>query len=109
VTANAALVGVAADVRAQPVSRVLAGPVRAPYDVAFLDPPYPLGEDDLAGVLALLVGGDWIVPGGTVVVERSRRSVEPGWPDGLGTARMKKYGETVLWYVRRAQPRVKES
>ena len=109
VTANAQVVGVAADVRAHPVARVLASPAGAPYDVAFLDPPYPLSETDLAEVLGLLVTGDWIVPGGTVVVERSRRSVEPGWPDGLGTPRMKKYGETVLWYVRRAQPRAKES
>ncbi|MCW2858145.1 MAG: putative methyltransferase [Marmoricola sp.] len=109
VTANAQVVGAAADVRAHPVARVLAGPAPAPYDVVFLDPPYPLGEPELAEVLRLLVAGDWVVPGGTVVVERSRRSVEPGWPDGLGTPRMKKYGETVLWYVRRAQPRAKES
>jgi 16S rRNA (guanine966-N2)-methyltransferase len=37
-----------------------------------------------------------------VVVERASRSPEPAWPEGLGDAREKKYGETVLWYVHAA-------
>jgi 16S rRNA (guanine966-N2)-methyltransferase len=35
------------------------------------------------------------------VVERSARSPEPRWPEGLVPQRRKKYGETVLWYVLR--------
>lgn len=105
-SANATSLGIAADVLSQPVARVLATPPRTPYDVVFADPPYPLSEDDLAEALELLVTRDWLVPAGTVVVERSARSVEPRWPAGLepltGGKAGKRYGETVLWYVRRA-------
>jgi 16S rRNA (guanine966-N2)-methyltransferase len=33
-----------------------------------------------------------------VVVERSTRSPEPGWPAGFTGTRGRKYGETTLWY-----------
>ncbi len=88
------------EVLAQPVSRVLGMPPRAPYDVVFADPPYPLANDDLEHVLGLLVAHDWLVPDAVVVVERSARSVEPAWPRGLVREREKRYGETVLWYLR---------
>ncbi|MBO9520140.1 MAG: 16S rRNA (guanine(966)-N(2))-methyltransferase RsmD [Nocardioidaceae bacterium] len=109
--ANATSLGIPADVLAQPVARVLArtttsGAPRTPYDVVFADPPYPLSDDDLAEALALLVREEWLSPGATVVVERSARSVEPRWPVGLeplaGGKATKRYGETMLWYVRRA-------
>lgn len=99
---NARTLALAVEVNANPVERVLASAPRVPYDVVFLDPPYPLSSEEVAAVLGQLVGADWLSPGAAVVVERSRRSVEPAWPDGLGTARAKKYGETVLWYLRRA-------
>ena len=98
---NAAALGFDLDLRAQPVAAVLATPPAAPYDVAFLDPPYPMPSDDVAHVLALLVTHRWVQPGGSVVVERSARSVEPSWPGGLAPERRKKYGETVLWYLLR--------
>ena len=101
VTSNVAAVGLEVDVRAQPVAAVLATPPAAAYDVVFLDPPYPLPSEDVAQVLALLVDHDWVQPGGSVVVERSARSVAPAWPDGLAPQRRKKYGETVLWYLLR--------
>jgi 16S rRNA (guanine966-N2)-methyltransferase len=34
-----------------------------------------------------------------VVVERSSRSPEPTWPEGLAASRSKRYGETTLWYA----------
>lgn len=99
--ANAGTVGVEVDVRAQSVAAVLATPPRASYDVVFLDPPYPLAADAVAAVLAQLVDHGWVLPGGSVVVERSARSVAPTWPAGLELRRERKYGETVLWYLRR--------
>jgi len=101
VAANASSLGLDVDVRAQPVAAVLATPPGSAYDVVFLDPPYPLSADEVAHALALLVAHAWLAPGGAVVVERSARSVEPTWPDGLERRRKKKYGETVLWYLRR--------
>lgn len=101
VASNAAALGFDVEVRAQPVAGVLATSPRAPYDVVFLDPPYPMDTEEVARMLALLVAHDWVQPGGVVVVERSARSVEPTWPGGLEPRRHKKYGETVLWYLRR--------
>lgn len=103
--ANAAALGLAARVLPRKVEQVLGaspGPASGEaFDVAFLDPPYPLPEDELAAALALLVDRGWLAPGALAVVERSARSVEPAWPTGLGPAASKRYGETVLWYVRR--------
>jgi 16S rRNA (guanine966-N2)-methyltransferase len=101
VTANAAAVGLDVDVRGQPVAAVLASRPAAPFDVVYLDPPYPMAADEVAAALTALVAHDWVEPGGAVVVERSARSVEPRWPEGLEPRRRKKYGETVLWYLRR--------
>jgi 16S rRNA (guanine966-N2)-methyltransferase len=98
VAANARDVGFgAADVRPAKVATTLAAPPGQPYDVVFSDPPYPLSEDDLARDLALLAQG-WLAPDALVVVERSRRSPAPAWPEGVEGDRDKRYGETTLWY-----------
>lgn len=110
VAANARDLGLTGvEVVAQPVARVLGRPTAQPvdpfdpfdpFDIVFADPPYSLGEEELAGTLALLVDNGWLVDGALVVVERSARTVEPGWPGGLVQLRRRGYGETVLWYVR---------
>lgn len=87
-----------ANVVAAPVSTTLRRPPAAPYDVAFLDPPYPLEDTAVAADLRALVAQHWLVPGALVVVERSARSPEPRWPEGFSGTREKRYGETVLWY-----------
>jgi 16S rRNA (guanine966-N2)-methyltransferase len=100
---NADTLGFArADVRSQSVGAVLRKPPSAPYDVAFLDPPYPLHDDEVTAVLASLVEGHWLVPGALVVVERASRGPALAWPHGLEGERSKRYGETVLWYGHRA-------
>jgi len=88
------------EVLSQPVERVLGQLPRAPYDVVFADPPYPLDNALVEEVLAQLAEHGWLACGAVVVVERSARSVEPAWPGGLVRDRERKYGETVLWYVR---------
>ena len=70
------------------------------FDVAFLDPPYSLGEEALAGVLASLAPR--LRDGAHVMVERARRSPEPRWPHGLTVDRSSSYGETVLWWAERS-------
>jgi 16S rRNA (guanine966-N2)-methyltransferase len=104
VQSNARDLGLPVQVHARPVERVLELPPSHPFDVVFADPPYALGEDALADVLTRLVTHRWLLPGADVVVERSARSVEPAWPSGLSPVREKRYGETVLWYVRAATP-----
>lgn len=105
VRANARSLGfVRAEVLAQPVAGTLARTPAAPYDIAFLDPPYPLADAAVAADLAALVDHGWLVPGALVVVERSSRSPEPAWPDGLALDRRRGYGETTLWYGHAADP-----
>ena len=99
ISSNARALGfVKANVMAASVGSTLRRPPAAPYDVAFLDPPYPLANEAVADDLRALVDQAWLVPGALVVVERSSRSPEPGWPDGFTGIREKRYGETVLWY-----------
>ena len=59
------------------VAGALHTPPAAPYDVAFLDPPYPLDGGAVDADLAALAANGWLVPGALVVVERSARSAEP--------------------------------
>jgi 16S rRNA (guanine966-N2)-methyltransferase len=91
-----------ADIVTGSVSGTLARRPSAPYDVAFLDPPYALSDPEVAADLVALSLQGWLVPGAMVVVERASRSAEPAWPEGFGDTRQKKYGETVLWYVHAA-------
>lgn len=100
---NAVTVGFGrADVLALSVGAVLRKPPAAPYDVVFMDPPYPMHDDEVTSVLQSLVVGHWLVPGALVVVERGSRGPALAWPDGLVGERSKKYGETMLWYGHRA-------
>lgn len=97
---NARGLGLHCRVVVQPVERWLAGSIDHSFDIVLADPPYPLGNPDLVRVLALLAGR--LTEGATVVVERSARTPEPEWPDGLEPVRRRDYGETTLWYVRAA-------
>ena len=102
---NAATLGFArAEVVPAPVAQTLARPPLAPYDIVFMDPPYPLDDAALAHELALLGSQGWLVPSAMVVVERSSRSAEPGWGDGVTGRRSRRYGETTLWYGHAASP-----
>lgn len=71
------------------------------WDVVFMDPPYPLTEEELGRTLekVALV----LEEGATVVIERSTRSAEPTWPQGMARFAEKKYGETRLWFAEPVQ------
>jgi 16S rRNA (guanine966-N2)-methyltransferase len=96
---NARAIGFARpEVLSASVPTVLQRPPAAPYDVVFLDPPYPRADEQVGDDLTALVAQGWLVPEALVVVERSVRSDPPAWPDGFTDHREKRYGETVLWY-----------
>ena len=107
--ANASLVlkakprgsALAIDTSGQAVDAFLA-PSRDAWDVVFLDPPYDLGEAELAHTLSLLAPR--VAPDATVVLERSSRSPEPAWPAGLELERRKDYGDTTLWWAKASGP-----
>jgi 16S rRNA (guanine966-N2)-methyltransferase len=85
--------------RAQAASFLVARTPDAPYDVAFLDPPYAYRDDHLATLLTSL-GDGWLAPDAVVVVERSARGGEPRWPAHVTPVKQRRYGEGMLWYGR---------
>jgi 16S rRNA (guanine966-N2)-methyltransferase len=98
---NIALVGLpGAQLITDKVDRVLArGPGEVPpCDFVFADPPYAVGEDELAQILSALNRHGWLAPGALVAIERSTRSGPPAWPVGYETDRSRRYGEATLWY-----------
>jgi 16S rRNA (guanine966-N2)-methyltransferase len=76
------------------------GAEQAAYDIAFLDPPYATSDEIVARVLAAVP----LAESGVLVVERSARSPEPAWPEGVERVRERRYGEGTLWYGRRVIP-----
>ncbi|MBK4346243.1 16S rRNA (guanine(966)-N(2))-methyltransferase RsmD [Lacisediminihabitans changchengi] len=89
------------DVSSQPVQSFLSSNL-AEWDVVMLDPPYDLGEIELMHNLAVLVPR--LAPDAVVLVERSSRSPEPAWPEGLELDRRKDYGDTTLWWASPTPP-----
>ncbi len=68
------------------------------FDVVWLDPPYPVPDDDIDRMIDQLVAGHWLRPDGLIVIERSARSRTPGFPAGI-EAWQRRYGETVLHHA----------
>jgi 16S rRNA (guanine966-N2)-methyltransferase len=103
--ANVAALGLTrtAVISAGRVASTLAdGPLGEPYHVVFADPPYTIGEEEVGAMLQALVDHGWLAEDATVIVERSKRTPEPRWVDGITGERARHYGETVLWYGRRS-------
>ncbi|MFF1275575.1 16S rRNA (guanine(966)-N(2))-methyltransferase RsmD [Streptomyces marokkonensis] len=78
------------------------GPPREPYDIAFLDPPYAVADDDLREILLTLHSEGWLTDEALVTVERSTRGGEFAWPSGFEAIRARRYGEGTFWYGRAA-------
>ncbi|MEO7079819.1 16S rRNA (guanine(966)-N(2))-methyltransferase RsmD [Rhodococcus sp. BP22] len=92
---NAAGIGLpGASVRCAPVSAVLASQADRPYDLVLADPPYAIADSAVAQMLVELLTNGWLAPESLVVLERSSRSAETTWPEGLVAEKVKKYGET---------------
>lgn len=105
ITANAGELGVGAQttVRTDLVERALErGAAGEEFDLVLIDPPYPLGEPEIARVLVGLVDHGWLAPDALVVLERSARSPAPAWPEALVSLEARTYGETT---VHLAEPR----
>ena len=68
-----------------------------PWDLVFLDPPYELGDAELARALELLVPR--LSGGAVVVLERGARSPLPPLPPRLDLDRSTAYGDTALHWL----------
>ena len=79
----------------------LTGAAGAPVDLVLIDPPYDLSEEELTAILSPLIRSEdpWLTASAIIVVERSRRSAEPTWPEGMRRFADKRYGETTVWFA----------
>lgn len=96
---NARTLDLPATVHAAKVETFLATEPPRAFDIVWADPPYDHDDDQVGAALALLVERGWLAEHGLVVVERSSRSGEPGWPRALGDRWARRYGETTLHYA----------
>ena len=85
-------------VAAQTVSTFLSDN-RQTFDVVWFDPPYDLADDVMDGLIAATIQNA-LAHDGLVVVERSRRSRTPHFPEGFESWNSR-YGETVVYYAQR--------
>ncbi|MEO6942086.1 MAG: 16S rRNA (guanine(966)-N(2))-methyltransferase RsmD [Terrimesophilobacter sp.] len=69
----------------------------ATWDLALIDPPYEVENDELDHALAALAPR--LSPEAIIVVERAARSAEPAWPAGITLDRSRNYGDTTLWWA----------
>ena len=68
-----------------------------PWDLAFVDPPYAMPNEQVSELLEALTPK--LAEGAVVVVERSSRDAEPVWGEGLYCFSTRQHGETALYYV----------
>ncbi|MDP9801619.1 16S rRNA (guanine966-N2)-methyltransferase [Arcanobacterium wilhelmae] len=93
--ANAAATGLGVSIVKQSAASYLAALHGIEFDLAVLDPPYDVGEEELATVLGELAAH--LVPDAMIVVERSKRSPEPTWPEGYVLDDQRTWGDTTVW------------
>ncbi|MFI6856216.1 16S rRNA (guanine(966)-N(2))-methyltransferase RsmD [Streptomyces sp. NPDC050416] len=92
-----------AEVRSGKAEQIIrTSPPGEPYDLAFLDPPYAVTDDDLREILLTLRTEGWLTQEAIVTVERSTRGGEFRWPEGFEALRARRYGEGTFWYGRAA-------
>jgi len=73
-------------------------PVHDCYHVVFADPPYTVAGAVVTDLLQHLVTRGWLCERAVVVVERSARGEDLRWPEGMAGDRVRRYGETAVWY-----------
>ncbi|MGH4022505.1 MAG: 16S rRNA (guanine(966)-N(2))-methyltransferase RsmD [Pseudonocardiaceae bacterium] len=97
---NATDLGLAAavEVTTATVRAVLRDRPAGSYDLVLADPPYDLGDTELATVLAALAGNAWLTSGALLVIERAARDPAPSWPDDVAAVTERRYGVTRVYY-----------
>lgn len=71
-------------------------PPEAPFDLAFLDPPYALPAADLEAVVTGLARPGWLSTGAVVVVRRPDAAARPALPASWTTTWERAYGDTLV-------------
>lgn len=92
---NIEAVGLGGDVVATTVERHLTGD-RDRYDLVFVDPPYPMPDEEVAAIAAATA--DRLHEGGLVVVHRRKGSAAPE-SGMLSVAWHRRYGDAEVWWL----------
>ncbi|WCC81121.1 RsmD family RNA methyltransferase [Cutibacterium equinum] len=102
---NSRATRLAIEVAPQPVSAFL-GETRQTFDIVWFDPPYDV-DDEVVDSLISSATHSALADDGVVVVERSRRSRAPRFPEGFESWDSR-YGETVVYYAQRNREPVEQ-
>jgi 16S rRNA (guanine966-N2)-methyltransferase len=73
-------------------------PARHTFDLLFLDPPYDVPLQQVAGVVGDLVAHGWAAAGSLVVVEAAARAPGSPWPPTVAPLDSRDHGDTRIWY-----------
>jgi 16S rRNA (guanine966-N2)-methyltransferase len=68
------------------------------FGFVFADPPYALPDGEVAAMLEMLRERGWLAGGALVAVERASGGGPLKWPAGYAPDRVRRYGDTALWY-----------
>ena len=93
---NARATGLTVEVVVAKAEAVAGSPGRT-FDLVFLDPPYEMATESIETLLENLAVSA-LAGRGLVVVERSSRDRDPGWPPGYTDTWLRRYGETTLHF-----------
>lgn len=83
---------------AKVAQRLAAAPSRL-FDIAFLDPPYDMTDEEIADNLCALP--PHLKEDALVLVERSKRSPEPEWGSVFVLLDERTWGDTRVWFAKR--------
>ena len=82
-----------------PVQRFLGTTDPASWDLVLADPPYDIDEDELLAMIAQAF--TVLMDDGLFVLERPYKAAEPHWPEGVYVVDARRYGEAMVYFVRR--------
>ena len=98
-TINDALNRRAVTISHMPVQRFLGTTAPASWDVVIADPPYDIDQDELLAMIAQAFHA--LMDDGLFVLERPYKAAEPLWPDDVYVVDARRYGEAMMYFVRR--------
>ena len=103
--ANAAIVNTAlgqqiVNISHMPVQRFLQATQQSSWDVVLADPPYDIDADQLATTIAQAFQA--LMDDGLFVLETAAKSEEPDRPADTYVVDARRYGEAMVYYVRRS-------
>lgn len=82
-----------------PVHRFLQATEPGTWDLVLADPPYDIDEDELSSMIVQAF--EALMDDGLFVLERAYKAAEPAWPEDVYVVDARRYGEAMVYFVRR--------